>query len=123
MNNLDIRELRQKLGLTQLEFAKKIGVSENTIQNWERGRKIPASKDEILRSFALKTQNYAGGGEQTNVNGNNIDGNTVNVNPAESVEKLMELLTAKEASLAKAQEHIDKLLGIIENITKGNNND
>ena len=107
MNNLDIRELRQKLGLTQLEFAKKIGVSENTIQNWERGRKIPASKDEILRSFALKTQNYAGGGEQTNVNGNNIDGNTVNVNPAESVEKLMELLTAKEASLAKAQEHID----------------
>ena len=34
----------------------------------------------------------------------------------------MPILSMKEASLVKAQEHIDKLLEIIGNLTKGNNN-
>ena len=70
----------------------------------------------------LSSQRYAGGGEQTNVNGNNINGNNVTVNPAD-MDKLLEILSMKEASLVKAQEHIDKLLEIIGNLTKGNNND
>ena len=65
------------------------------------------------------------GGEQSNVNGNNINGNNVTVNnQPDTIEKLLDILAMKEASLAKAQEHIDKLLGIIGNITqKGNSND
>lgn len=123
MNDLDIKKIREKLGVSQEQLAEMIGVHARTVQNWESGRKIPDSKHVILRRLVLKPQHYAGGGEQTNVNGNNINGNTVTVNPVESVEKLIELLSAKEASLAKAQEHIDKLLEIIGNITKGNNND
>ena len=37
----DVKGLRQKLHVSQNEFADMIGVSENTIQNWEQGRRKP----------------------------------------------------------------------------------
>ncbi len=33
-----IAELRDRAGLTQLELSQKVGVTENTIANWEKGR-------------------------------------------------------------------------------------
>lgn len=124
MNDLDIREIREKLGVSQESLAEMIGVHPRTIQNWESGSTIPKSKHAILRDLVIKPQQYAGG-EQSNVNGNNINGNNVTVNnQPDTIEKLLDILAMKEASLAKAQEHIDKLLGIIGNITqKGNSND
>ena len=124
MNDLDIRKIREKLGVSQEFLAEMIGVHPRTIQNWESGSTIPKSKYAILRDLVIKPQQYAGG-EQSNVNGNNINGNNVTVNnQPDTIEKLLDILAMKEASLAKAQEHIDKLLGIIGNITqKGNSND
>ena len=37
----EIRELRDKLRLTQVEFAQRIGVSSITISRWERGANRP----------------------------------------------------------------------------------
>ncbi len=37
----DIKAIREKLHVSQNEFAHMIGVSENTIQNWEQGRRKP----------------------------------------------------------------------------------
>ena len=110
------------MGISQEQLAEMVGVHPRTVQNWESGSTIPKSKHAILRDLVVKPQRYAGGGEQTNVNGNNINGNNVTVNPAD-MDKLLEILSMKEASLVKAQEHIDKLLEIIGNLTKGNNND
>ena len=121
MNDLDIKKIRKKLGISQEQLAEMVGVHPRTVQNWESGSTIPKSKHAILRDLILKPQRYAGGGEQTNVNGNNINGNNVTINPAD-MDKLLEILSMKEASLVKAQEHIDKLLEIIRNLTKGNNN-
>lgn len=50
MNDLDIKQIRAKIGLTQAELAKMVGVTEATIQNWERGKKIPTTKHTTLRS-------------------------------------------------------------------------
>lgn len=119
---MDVREIREKLGLTQKELADKLGVAEKTVQNWEYGRKIAGTNAKRLRALLVKPQRYAGGGEQTNVNGNNINGNNVTVTPGDSIDKILEILSMKEASLVKAQEHIDKLLEIIGNLTKGNIN-
>ncbi|MBR4860129.1 MAG: helix-turn-helix domain-containing protein [Alphaproteobacteria bacterium] len=119
---MDIKKIREKLGISQEQLAEMVGVHPRTVQNWESGSTIPKSKHAILRDLVLKPQRYAGGGEQTNVNGNNINGNNVTVTPGDSIDKILEILSMKEASLVKAQEHIDKLLEIIGNLTKGNIN-
>ncbi|MDG2992426.1 helix-turn-helix domain-containing protein [Candidatus Synechococcus calcipolaris G9] len=33
--------LRTKVGLTQIELAEALGVTEATVRNWERGRSVP----------------------------------------------------------------------------------
>ena len=44
----DIKGIRQKLHVSQNEFAHMIGVSENTIQNWEQGRRKPEGPAVVL---------------------------------------------------------------------------
>lgn len=51
MNALEIKENRKKLGFTQLQLAKIIGVSLKTISNYENGEVIPESKKEILHNI------------------------------------------------------------------------
>lgn len=123
-----IKRIKYQYDLNQGEIASKIGVKNTYLSDVLNGR---ADFNDTLRTkiyevfsdvqAELSSQRYAGGGEQTNVNGNNINGNNVTVNPAD-MDKLLEILSMKEASLVKAQEHIDKLLEIIGNLTKGNNN-
>ena len=36
MDRLDVKRIRAKLGLTQVEFAKACGVSKRTVDTWER---------------------------------------------------------------------------------------
>lgn len=36
-----VKELRSKLGLTQEQFAQKVGVTFSTINNWENGNRTP----------------------------------------------------------------------------------
>ena len=124
-----IKRIKYQYDLNQGEIASKIGVKDTYLSDVLNGR---ADFNDTLRikiyevfsdvKAELSSQRYAGGGEQKNVNGNNINGNNVTINPAD-MDKLLEILSMKEASLVKAQEHIDKLLEIIGNLTKGNNND
>jgi transcriptional regulator with XRE-family HTH domain len=51
----DIILLRRKLKLSQEEFGKLIGVSKNTVYNYEDGKKIPDSKRDILRKLLEDT--------------------------------------------------------------------
>jgi putative transcriptional regulator len=44
----DIRDLRQRLGLSQSAFAQRFGVNLRTLQEWEQGRRAP---DQIARSY------------------------------------------------------------------------
>lgn len=49
INQLDIKSYRERYGISQEEFAKMIGSSARTVQNYEAGGVIPKSKHEILR--------------------------------------------------------------------------
>ena len=53
-----IRCLRKSLGLTQQEFANRIGVKRNTIANYEIGRNIPVDSvlELICREFNVSRQ-------------------------------------------------------------------
>jgi putative transcriptional regulator len=48
----DVAGIRAKLGLSQPKFARLLGISENTLQNWEQGRRAPTGPAEVLLKVA-----------------------------------------------------------------------
>jgi putative transcriptional regulator len=50
----DVRRIRQKLNQSQAEFARMIGVSVSTLQNWEQGRRQPEGPARALLVVASK---------------------------------------------------------------------
>ena len=48
MNSLELKEKRLKLGFSQKKLAKLVGVSTQTINGYENGKKIPLTKYQIL---------------------------------------------------------------------------
>jgi putative transcriptional regulator len=51
-DGIDIRRLRESIPVSQTQFAHMIGVSKNTLQNWEQGRRRPRGPAQaLLRVF------------------------------------------------------------------------
>ena len=50
----DIRAIRAKLQKSQVEFARMIGVSLDTLQNWEQGRRQPVGPARALLLVASR---------------------------------------------------------------------
>ena len=51
---MDVKEIRQSLRKSQSEFARSIGVSISTLQNWEQGRRRPEGPARALLTIAAK---------------------------------------------------------------------
>jgi putative transcriptional regulator len=49
---VDVKAVRQRLGKSQSEFARMIGVSVATLQNWEQGRRHPEGPARALLRVA-----------------------------------------------------------------------
>ena len=45
---IDVRSLRQRLGLTQRAFAERYGFTLKTVRNWEQGRRSPRGPARTL---------------------------------------------------------------------------
>ena len=50
----DIVKVRGKLGLSQSKFAAILGISADTLQNWEQGRREPTGAAKVLLRIAMK---------------------------------------------------------------------
>ena len=48
VKEIDVKKLREKLGLTQDEFAVKLGVAPFTIRRWESGKTKPSRMAQRL---------------------------------------------------------------------------
>ncbi len=44
----DVRQIRTRLGLTQVEFALRFGLSRRTVEQWEQGRAVPDRPARVL---------------------------------------------------------------------------
>ncbi len=51
---LDVKSIRQRLRKSQSEFARMIGVSVSTLQNWEQGRRRPEGPAHALLRVAAE---------------------------------------------------------------------
>ncbi len=49
---VDVKAIRQRLRMSQAEFARMIGVSVATLQNWEQGRRRPEGPARALLKVA-----------------------------------------------------------------------
>lgn len=110
MNEINVRELRKKLGITQSELASIMGVSVQTIKNWEAGGTIPAPSKAKLKEVANLHVSGQGNTVANNINGNNLQNSDAVINA------LIHQLDEKDRQVAKSQEQIDRLLTIIEKL-------
>ncbi|HXN47575.1 MAG TPA: helix-turn-helix domain-containing protein [Bryobacteraceae bacterium] len=46
--NVDVREIRRRLGLSQSQFAAKFGFAPASVRNWEQRRRVPDGPARIL---------------------------------------------------------------------------
>jgi putative transcriptional regulator len=49
-----ISAVRARLGLSQTQFARALGISLDTLQNWEQGRRRPTGPAKVLLKVAAK---------------------------------------------------------------------
>ena len=47
-DNINVQLIRQKLGLTQREFAIQFGFSLGTVRHWEQGTRVPEGPTRVL---------------------------------------------------------------------------
>jgi len=52
INIPDVSQIREKTGLSQIRFAKLLGVSVRTLQDWEQGRRAPSGAARTLLLIA-----------------------------------------------------------------------
>lgn len=52
VTRLDIKSIRRSLDVSQSQFARMIGVSVTTLQNWEQGRRAPHGPARALLKVA-----------------------------------------------------------------------
>jgi putative transcriptional regulator len=57
INPPEIKYVREKLNVSQNQFALMIGVSVRTLQNWEQGRRKPEGPAKALLRIASKNPN------------------------------------------------------------------
>ena|SRR5476649_2235001 len=50
----DVSRVRNRLHLSQTKFARLMGISEDTLQNWEQGRRKPSGPAMVLLRVAAK---------------------------------------------------------------------
>lgn len=53
-NGQDVKAIRERLGLSQRQFAALMGVSIDTLQNWEQNRRKPRGAARTLLLIAAK---------------------------------------------------------------------
>lgn len=56
---LDVKKIREKMGLSQTQFSRLIHVSINTLQNWEQGRRNPQGPALVLLQILKKDPVHA----------------------------------------------------------------
>ena len=57
LDAVDIKNIRSKVGMTQIEFASAFGISVSTLRHWERGDRNPAGPALVLLNVMEKEPN------------------------------------------------------------------
>ncbi len=59
IKEIKVAEVREKTGLSQTRFARLIGVSKRTVENWEQGRRSPSGPARALLKIVAQNPEAA----------------------------------------------------------------
>lgn len=125
---LNLKLLRQSLGLSQVQLSTEIGLAQGYISELEKGKK--QITDEVIAKLRERygaevieqweqeapavrqtvegeINNFSGTGDVTIQNGNSV--------PMEAFNKMLDEIAAQRKIVSKSQEQIDRLLNLLEN--------
>lgn len=51
---LEVKAIREKLGMSQAQFAALMGISKRTLENWEQGKRHPTGSAKALLTVVAK---------------------------------------------------------------------
>jgi putative transcriptional regulator len=54
-NTINVKAIRNKIGMTQMEFASSFGISVATLRHWERGDRMPNGPARVLLTVVEKS--------------------------------------------------------------------
>jgi putative transcriptional regulator len=54
IHNINVKAIREKVGMTQTEFASSFGISLGTLRHWERGDREPRGPARVLLNVVNK---------------------------------------------------------------------
>lgn len=115
---IDIKELRKSLNMTQKEFSEFCGVTERTVQKWEAGNTIPQL---VHKFFQYVNNEFISGSTINNEGSNSIVGNGLVGNQIngcdEIISKALNEISEQRKLTEKAQEHISQLTTAILKLT------
>lgn len=124
---LNLRLLRQSLGLSQVQLSSEIGLAQGYISELEKGKKqitdevisklINRYGEEVVEQWMQETpvvlqtvegeiNNFSGTGDVTVQSGGSI--------PVEAFNKMMAEIAEQRKIVSKSQEQIDRLLNLLE---------
>ncbi len=117
---VDVKKLREKLGLNKKDFAEKMGVSVRTVEFWEQGSSTPSGSAEILLRMLDER------GEMFSQFAKRETGDSANSEksvlwPKSETEQFMSMLGKQQELISrhldvitKRDEQIDRLIALLE---------
>lgn len=115
MNNLELKNRRKEIGLTQQELADLLGVSKNTIVNYEKGLKIPESKIPLLIKTLYENNNIYKDEKVNIVNEPQEEYQKITGFDKKIIETI-DKITAKQDELIKTNSNSEKYKTILDTI-------
>ena len=124
---LNLKQLRQSLGLSQVQLSMEVGLAQGYISELEKGKKQVTDEvvaklrsrygEEIVEQWMQESpavqqtvegenNNFSGTGDVTVQNGNSI--------PVEAFNKMLAEIAEQRKIVSKSQEQIDRLLNLLE---------
>ncbi len=124
---MDVKKIREKMGVTQLQLAGMCGVTLRTVQNWETGKPLPERAQKLLEAIVSSRETISSGdASQNGVSVAAGTGSQVTLNPDtqqffSTLERQQDIMSRQLEELAemrrltqKKDEQIDMLLKLIQ---------
>lgn len=110
---VDVKKLREKLGMSKRDFAERVGVSVRSVEMWEKGDSTPSgSALLLLQMLEVGSEKISATAKDNAVSV--AAGKGSNVKVGTETERFISVVESQLEMIKKRDEQIDRLLTLLE---------